>query len=110
MLPCQLCHGRRQDKLGRGLGPCFILCHDREFAPSSPIYIYIYAHGPHPRVLVYLRKTYLGPLGVVLPRPRRKPDYERLREPRGRDSGWRGPGLLIPGILLARVATPPLLF
>ena len=57
-------------------------------------------------MLVYLRKTYVGPLGVVLPRPRRKPDYEFLREPRGRDSGWRGPGLLILGILLARVATP----
>ena len=89
MLPCQLRYGRRQDKLGRGLGACFILYHDREFHPHH--FCDIYAHRPSFLCVHGCGKSHLGALGVVLSWPRRKSDHERVREHRGGDSGWRRP-------------------
>jgi hypothetical protein len=89
VLPRQLRYGRRQDKLGRGLGACFILYHDREFHLHH--FCDIYAHRPSLLCVRGCGNFYVGALGVVLSWPRRKSDHERVRKHRGGDSGWRRP-------------------
>jgi hypothetical protein len=84
VLPRQLRYGRCQDELGRGMGPLFVLYHDREFPHNSSLFLYTRA--------CVLKKNYVGDLGVVLSRSKRKSNYERVREYRGGDSEWRGPG------------------
>jgi hypothetical protein len=79
VLPRQLRHGRCQDKLGRGLGPPFVLYHDREFPTTFCTRAYV------------LKNNYVGDCGVVLSWSKRKSDYERVREYRGGDSKSRGP-------------------
>jgi hypothetical protein len=83
VLPRQLRYGGCQDKLGRGLGPPFVLYHDREFL-TTPLSLHIRAY--------VLKKYYVGDLGVVLSWSKRKSNYERVREYRGGNSEWRGTG------------------
>jgi hypothetical protein len=87
VLPRQLRYGRCQDELGRGLGPPFVLYHDREYPHNSSLFV-------RPRVRA--KKNYAGDRGVVLSWSKRKSNYERVREYRGGDSEGRGPGKLRP--------------